>query len=327
MKSLSAELSSRETIHRAAHRKEVTSVAFNSDGTYLAAGGDASTTCVFDVEQQAPFLVSKQHLHECKGHSENIESVAWNPTDPKSFATVGCDRIINTYDLRTGTMPTHTFMAEDKCLNLSWAPDGQCMLVSDEKDKFYKVDTRKWTLEKGLSFGNGEINQFQWNAAGDRLYLARGSGRLSVLRWPSLESLITLDAHVERCYAIAADSGDNFIAVTSDDTTVSVWDARSLVNRFVIDHSECSIRLAAYDHNASILALANEHSGIQLTQASTGSLLCTIPTSAPVNCLHWHPKSQLLAFSLDRPEQRDNRFTSDASPNCNIWGYARPLQG
>lgn len=320
MRAPSAELTSRETIHRGGHRTEVTSLAFNCDGSLIAAGGDASSTLVFAVEQTSPYYVDTKAVYECKGHSENIERVCWNPQDAKSFASAGVDRMINTYDLREGASPTHTFKAEEKCLNMAWAPDGNFILVSDEKDAFYKVDTRTWQMESAITFGAGEINEFKWNTCGDRLFLARGSGRVAVVQWPSLEMLNTLDAHTERCHAIAVDAGDKYLAVSSEDTTVSVWDANTLANRFVIDQSERHVRIAAYDHVAEMLALADAEKGIQLTCARTGGVLAEIETSSPANCLSWHPARQLLAYSLDRPE-RSTPGAKDGAPMFNVWGY------
>lgn len=307
------------TEHRAAHRRDVTGVSFNSDGSFIAAAGDSSTTVVFDIQRAAPYSLGSSALHTCDGHSKNIECVTWHPTGKNLLASVGMDKLLNVYDLRVGSTAVRSISADHGCLKVSWAPDNSgTMLVSDCKDNLYRVEKSTTEMKPDATVKNNiEINEFAWGRKSDRLYVARGDGRLAVLRWPTLERIAIVDAHTERCFAVAVDPTERYFAVTSQDTTFSFWHAESLSNIYVCDRFESTVRLAAFSHDSQLLALADENSRIALIQAASGAPVHTIRTSENVNCIAWHPSHRLLAYSLDR----SGREQPVSTPNFNVWGY------
>lgn len=314
-----------ETQRFLGHRKSVTAVAWSRDGTRLAACGDAWGALVYDVEraiQTASKPEPRWHA-ECKGHTLNVEQVVWSPIQPNVLATAGLDRLVNVFDLRKGPAPVHSQKLDEGCLNLDWSPDGRWVAVGDRRDKVYLIDTSKWEVCRAIEF-QMEMNQFCWTASGKRMLLTRGDGTVQVAEWPSLRSITYLEGHVDRCYAVAADPAERYIAVTSADSCVSVWDAKSLVNLFTIDRSETVVRLAGYSHDSRILALAGESNGIHLTDADTGGPLFSIPTIAPPNSIHWHPTRPLLAYALEKsPRERYSSGIDTSVPTTFVWGYGR----
>lgn len=342
------DLSGRSVQHRKSHEREVTSVGFNCDGSYLAASGDASRTYIYDVSRVS-HNVSKESLQYFTGHKDNIEGIKWHPSNPNIFATCSQDTKVNVYDMRaagnfngngngngnsksggaSGNSPIQSYVSEQPCLHLSWATDDH-LLVTDQSDHIYKVDTREKSddankLSGGYKYGGNYLFNFACSStkrgAIDRVYIAR-QGSILVCEWPSMEKKFVLEGHTQRCLSLAVDPLGEYFAMGSDDGCVSVWSAVSCCPVFMMDRINSEVRVLSYSADSRILAIApsdNKAGGLHLTDSKNGHTLTKIETSDAVNSMHWHPKQNLLAYSLDRKSSRNS--SPDASPAVNIWGY------
>ena len=78
---------------------------------------------------------------ELKGHTESVETLAWDPTHPERLATASTDKSVRLYDIRSGSsiMTTTTPGAN---INLSFHPKGQLLAVGDRNDILSLIDIR-----------------------------------------------------------------------------------------------------------------------------------------------------------------------------------------
>lgn len=314
-------LSALETKQYYGHRTKVSAVAWNLDGSRLVAAGDASGLLVYDTERiEANGRPERRWMHEFRGHSKNIEVVMASTTSPHMFASAGQDSLINIFDVRTDSRPVESITTDSGCLFGEWSPDGNSVVVGADTNNLYIVDCLSWKVSKKIPF-DGEINQFRWSADGKTLFFTRGSGCIDVFDWPSMKPFTTLRGHVEACLGIASDSKGRFIAVTSLDTCVSIWDAVSLTNLFTIDRWEAPVQLAEYSHDGHYLALMGESEHIDITDSTNGTLLFSIPTGTLPNNMAWHPRQRLLAYSPSSPRERYP--PAEHQPMTCVWGLSR----
>lgn len=301
------------------HRKTVSAVTWNLDGTRLAAAGDNSGLLIWDAEHVDANARPERHwIHECRGHSKNIEVVLASPTSPYIFATAGLDNLVNIFDVRADTKPSASITTDSKCLFGEWAPDGNSIAVGTDTNNLYFVDCLSLKVSKKVPF-DADFNQFRWSVDGKRLYLTRGDGSVDVDEWPSMKPLTSIRGHARACVGIACDPKARFVAVTSMDTCVSVWDAMSLTNIFTIDRWEVPVQQAEYSHDGQYLALMGESQHIDITDSTTGALWYSIPTGTKVSNMAWHPSQNLLAYTPLPPRYPP----ADYHPAVCVWGLGR----
>ncbi|CDF35308.1 THO complex subunit 3-like [Chondrus crispus] len=308
-----------ETKHFLGHRKVVSAVTWNLDGTRLAAAGDNTGLLIWDAEHiEANARPERRVLHECRGHSKNIEVVLSSPTSPYMYATAGLDNLVNIFDIRADTRPSASITTDSKCLFGEWAPDGNSIAIGTDTNNLYVVDCLSMKISKKFPFEK-DFNQFRWSVDGKRMYLTRGDGSVDVDEWPSMKPLTSMRGHARACVGIACDPKSRFIAVTSMDTCVSIWDALSVTNIFTIDRWEVPVQQAEYSHDGQYLALLGECQHIDITESTTGGLRYSIPTGAKVNDMAWHPSQNLLAYAPLPPRYPP----ADYQPAVCVWGLAR----
>ena len=57
---------------------------------------------------------------ECKGHSDTVERIVWNPSSSDQFVSAGGDGDLRFWDARTGKCLA-TVALGDECVALTWA--------------------------------------------------------------------------------------------------------------------------------------------------------------------------------------------------------------
>lgn len=312
-------LSSLDTKHFYGHRKSVSAVAWNLNGSRLAAGGDNSAILIWDTDTfESGSRHERRWIYECRGHTNNIEVVLASPTSPDIFASAGLDCRVNLYDVRTGPNPTVSITTDSTCLFGEWGPDGNSIAIGSSTNNLYLIDCLSQRVTKKIPF-DGEVNQFRWSKDGKRLHLTRGEGCVDVYEWPSMKMITALRGHSNSCMGIACDPLGRFVAVTSLDTCVSTWDATSLTNMFTIDRWETAVQQAEYSFDGKYLALMGDSHYIEITDSSTGTSWYSIPTASKVNYMAWHPRRNLLAYTPAAPRYP----TADYQPATCVWGLGR----
>lgn len=346
--------SSLETKRYFGFRTSVKHVTWNADGTRLVCSGDVSNVLHYDTSTLSDVLspvksasdpspakpplnpatnstttnnsASTIPIYECRSQSKDISALLASPTSPSMFAVAGFDKIVNVFDSRLGSRPVQTCSLPCACLYADWSPDGNTIGVGLASDSIAFLDCLSWSLRSDktkMYEAHLSLNQFQWTPDGSRILLGRSSGYAHLLEWPSMSHVHTLRGHVATCSNVACDPRGRYFAVSSVDTTVSVWDARTLSNLFSIDRRDVPLLFLSFRHDGEVLAVAGQFDGIDLIDPHTGSLLHVIPTSSRVTSLSWHPTKPLLAYTLIKQSSRDRyNLSAESGPPVFVWGLS-----
>lgn len=113
-------------------------VAYSPDGAHLAVA-DSSDVAIFHASDGA--LATK-----LRGHSDLVQSLAWDPGKSTRLASSSADRSIRIWDIATGqTVVTITEALRGYATALSFSPDGQYLAAASG----YENDAGIWKVEDG----------------------------------------------------------------------------------------------------------------------------------------------------------------------------------
>ncbi len=198
------------------HSDSVSSVAFTSDGHWLASGSHDKTVQLWDV-------AAGQEVRALTGHAGPVTSVAFSP-DGHLLASASADKTIRIWDPSTGhevrTLKGHTGYVDA----IAFSPDGH-LLASGSHDKTIKI----WDVETGqeLRTLTGHTD-FVMSVAfsGDGKSLASGGADHSVKLWDanSGQMIRTMAGHYDVVVSVAFSPNGHWLASGSEDQTVKIWD-------------------------------------------------------------------------------------------------------
>jgi len=260
-------------------------------------------------------------------------SMQCDPTNPHIAAAVswsGRFRVFDTrraesYQFDVDLKKTHQSMKE--FLYLCWAPDGKHIAVNNRSDQVYLLDLRHRTTDT-LRVGHSmsmqhEVNQMVWSTEADSLWIGTGStpGRIHVYPVPSLQKEMahSVVAHQYTTISLAADPSGQHIASGGGDCLVSLWDPRNLVCTRTFGYATQAVTTLGFNKTGELLAWGTGGSSssggeknLTIVGANTGVLYYQQVTPAPVQQVRWHPKRNVMAYTLNvaqLPEDRDRDFS------------------
>jgi hypothetical protein len=241
------------------HLGQVAIVAWSPDGKRIASGSGDQTVQVWDATSGAhPFIY--------RGHTTNINAVAWSPIlTSQSIASASGnsffrgEHIVQLWNAATGghllTYGGHTQPV--RCV--SWSPNGR-RIASGSEDKTVQI----------------------WDASSGNLMLtyARHTGTISSLVWSP---------------------DGKYIASASDDKTVQVWDVHTRTFLFSFAHTS-PVNAVAWSPDGRRIASASGNifvggeQDVHIWDAATGEpILIYRGHASPVSTVAWSPNGAQLA--------------------------------
>lgn len=282
------------------HKLNIHSVRWNPDGTMLASGGKDKTLHLHRVTESE--LVFEQRYSK-EGHSGDIDQLCWNPENVFMLATASIDRYVKIWDIRQPE-PIDSIKLKNENITLCWSGNGSTIAVADKGDlvSFIDVQTRKIVMDQKFQFEVGEIT---WNREGDLFFVTSGDGKVHVLSYPDLHTLLVIDAFASPCVCIRFDATGKYFAVGSNDAIASVWDTENLACIQAIDRLDWPIKTVSFSFDSRYIASGSEDSFIDIADIFTGQQVAAIDVNFPTLTLDFHPKEYILAYALDERDYRD----------------------
>jgi THO complex subunit 3 len=206
-------------------------------------------------------------------------------------------------------------------INIRWSPDGQHIAVGDKDDNISLIETRKSKPLKNIKFAF-EVNEMAWDPSGKLFFLTTGGGTVEVFRYLDMlkpgevGSARTLHAHTANCYCIEFAPNGEYFAVGSADALVSLWHLQELVCMRTFERLEWPVRTLSFSHDSAFIASGSEDPQLDIADVATSQQVHSIPCSAPMNTVSWHPTRHLLAYAGD-----DKNKAGQDEGNLRIFGF------
>lgn len=300
-----------------------------------------SSTYALDWSGDKIVTATKDNYIRLYDVERGVEEMAWagewmamqsDPNNPFMCAAVSWGGKFRVFDTRSqgGSVydvdlkKTSAHMKD--FLVLCWSPDSKHIAVNNRQDQVYILDLR---MAQSLRLGASrtmqhETNQMVFSDGGETLWLATGGspGKITILPMPQLqnENGSQLIAHQYTTVALASDPTGRHIASAGCDCLVGLWDPKHLVCTRTFGHATQAVTTMSFNHTGSLLAWGTGGSGssgggeknLTIVGADTG-LYWQESTLTPVQQVRWHPKRNVLAYSLNAGQLPDEREARNMS--------------
>lgn len=249
----------------------ILSVAFNQQGTQVAAGTDTGDIRVWQVSNGTP-------LYTFSGHTDWVWGLAYSPNG-SLLASGSSDQTIRLWDVANEqcihTLRGHTH----RIRNVTFSKDG-LMLASASEDKTVRI----WDVNSGKSLYTlaGHTNPVRAIAfTPDSETLVSGSDDHTVRIWDIKTQICRniLKGHSSQIWSLALSSDGNIIASGGDDRTVRTWDIHTGQCLKILQGHTNWICSLAFAPNSTTLASGSADNTVRIWDVGTGQ---------PLNILQGH---------------------------------------
>jgi len=306
----------RETKEYLGHKKKVHSLAWNCSGEKLASGSVDQSVRVWAIDPSG-----RSTGTELKGHQDSVDQLRWDPKQPEVLGTASGDKTVRIWDTRSGKC-ANAIETKGENINIRWSPDGQHIAVGDKDDNISIIETRKSKPLKNIKFAF-EVNEMAWDLSGKQFFLTTGGGTVEVFGYEQMlkpgpaESARTLHAHTANCYFIEFSPSGEYFAVGGADALVSLWHLQELVCMRTFGRLEWPVRTVSFSHDSAFIASGSEDPQVDIADVETSRQVHSIPCSAPMNSVSWHPTRHLLAYAGD-----DKNKSGQDEGSLRVFGFS-----
>jgi THO complex subunit 3 len=292
------------------HLKRGNYLAWNHTGDKLASGSMDDTIRIWtSVERKTSHNNDSLVL---KGHAASINQVIWNPTNAEMLASTSDDKTFRLWDARTGSC-TSNLDIKTSGANTVWGPDGNDIVIASKgyansgTDALLLLDVRMAAKLKKVVKFHYSINHLAWHKdSPNHIYLATGTGGVEIFNWPEFKAIKQIEAHTSPAFCVEFSPNGNYFAVGSADSLVSLWDKNDHVCLRTFGNLTAAVKSISFSHDNQLIATGgSEDNFIDISHLESGENVHTIQNNSPINCVAWHPKKLLLAYTGKEKDKHD----------------------
>ncbi len=257
-----------ELAFQSGHTDGVQSVAFSSDGRFVASGSGDTTIKLWQVSDG-------KLLRTLEGHKSTVNCVAFSP-DGRIIASGSHDATIKLWQASNGKL-LRTLESHKDCIeNIAFSLDGR-IIASGSGDKTINLwQASDGKLLRTLEGHKSIVKSVAFSPDGS--IIASGSYDTTIKLWQVSDGklLRTLEGHKNAIYSVAFSPDGRTIASGLGDRTIKLWqvsDGRLLCT--LEGHKDC-LYSVAFSSDGSTIASGSSDKTIKLWQASDGRLLRTL---------------------------------------------------
>ncbi|KAF9124453.1 hypothetical protein BGX30_000930 [Mortierella sp. GBA39] len=288
------------------HQKVVAGLAYSPNSQLLLSGSDDKTARLWNSETGSTDFI-------LEGHSGKVTAVAFSPTG-QQVATASNDHSVRLWDAQTGAVVFVLADNIDKVTSIAYSPNGNT-IASVSKDGTIRIIDTLTGLSVLVSCEGDIQRRLTYSLDGQRIATGSLSGQLQL--WEAatatLERGRKWKAHPSVITSIAFSPDDRWIASSSRDRTVKLWDSRSglLVSSF-LNHMNY-VNCVRFSPNGSYIASASHDRTLRLWEVN--SLRTGLDSHDTANlqlCAAYSPDGrQLITGSQDAPMRQFKADSGD----------------
>jgi len=236
------------------HSQWAMSVAFSSDGNWLASGSRDRTIRLWD-------LSTGQTRHVLRGHDGAITRVAFS-RDGRWLASSSEDKSIRLWDVAKGELIQVLGSHANPAGDVAFSPDGTrvASVGNDRKIKIWNVDARELVSTFQQDFA--PVYRLFYSPDGSRLAVvtggsARSPGMVKVLDATTGRVLKTLRGHESFATCVSFSPDGQLVASGSFDGSVRIWNVDTGAELLTFDGHSNFITSLAFSGDGQRIATAS----------------------------------------------------------------------
>lgn len=291
---------SESTCLRTSQGESVDALAISADGQFLAAGGQAGTVWIWQIDGDAPTLLTTlEHARTW------IDRLQWHPNSPQLAFSFG--RYAQVWHAVVQTVVTTLNFEDSSVLDLAWHPQGkELSLGGNQSIKTWQC--HDWDEAPEIREVGGASVAVAWSP--DGTYLASGNNDRSVLVWAKdhpapwrmqgfpgkVRQLAWSKPTVQNAPLLASISGEGVVVWTKAADESEGW------NPQVLDVHEGMVRAIGFRPGTFLLASAAEDGCLYLWQKARRMAQVLEGASGGFSYLAWSDQGTMLAAGGSRGE-------------------------
>ncbi|KAF2866686.1 WD40-repeat-containing domain protein [Massariosphaeria phaeospora] len=277
----------------------IRTLSWNASGSFIATGAADKTLRIWNPEKNN-YKNSTELRTPGVGASVSLERVAFHPMNENELASCGSDGMLRFWDVRSKASVGEVKVGEQPFV-LAWTPDGTEIVAGRKDNLIVQVDRAalKVVSEHRQSV---QTNQLVFDWSGTHLHLTNGDGCIRIVRYPSFETAVTLNAHTSSCFAVSMSPSGEYLAAGGGDALVSLWDTEDWICMRTMELTQNPVKSVDFSFDGSYISAGaddKEEKQLHIAHVETGEIVHTIDVPQPAAHVAWHPCRYVLAYSAD----------------------------
>lgn len=263
------------------HEGRVSAVAISPDGQLIATGSEDNTAKLWNI-------ASRKEIATLKGHKDTIYAVAFSP-DRKIVATASADKTVKLWDVDSYKEITTLKGHASDVFSVNFSPDGKVIATSNDDE------LKLWStaVTAGASFK--EIDELGAKVGflrdGDQLAVV--SSDIKLLDTKSLNNTGFKLSQTDSLKSVAISRSGRFVASTTGDTTLKLWDVSSQ-GPTTLQHP-MAVSVLEFSPDGNILATDSADMTVRLWDTGSRREIATLKHDKAVRLLRFSGDGQILA--------------------------------
>lgn len=277
------------------HTRNIESVAWSPDGTYIASGDGKGTIQVWNATTESLSFSIK--------HANWVSAVAWSP-DGKRLATGSHDQMVNIWRTDSGGSLFTFREHKSQVSTLAWSPDGRHIASGSWDGVVMLWDATSGTIvctyRHFVPVGTAAVHALQWSP--DSKYVASAGEDKTVQLWDisTGKQVLIYRKHTDTIMDIAWTRDGTHIASTGYDQTVQVWRPINGDKYFMHQGHERLVRAITWSPDGICLASAGSDHTVQIWNIINRAHTFTYQGHrAVIKTIAWSPDGTRIASAGD----------------------------